>query len=92
VSPEQAYASARAVGLAMIASLHRALGDLDRIRAWLRVFGMVNSEPDFGMQPNVINGCSDLILELFGEEVGQHARSAVGPRRIAFRHSSRDRG
>jgi enamine deaminase RidA (YjgF/YER057c/UK114 family) len=85
VSPEQAYASARLVGLAMLASLRRALGDLDRIRGWLRVFGMVNSEPDFGLQPNVINGCSDLILELFGEEVGQHARSAVGLAALPFR-------
>jgi enamine deaminase RidA (YjgF/YER057c/UK114 family) len=84
VTPREAYASARLVGLAMIASLGRALGDLDRIRAWMRVFGMVNCEPDFGMQPNVINGCSDLILELFGEEVGQHARSAVGLAALPF--------
>lgn len=84
VSPEQAYASARLVCLAMLASLQRALSDLDRISAWLRVFGMVNSDPDFTMQPNVINGCSDLILELFGPEVGQHARSAVGLASLPF--------
>jgi enamine deaminase RidA (YjgF/YER057c/UK114 family) len=84
VSPEQAYDSARLVCLAMLASLQRALGDLDRITAWLRVFGMVNSEPDFTLQPNVINGCSDLILELFGSEIGQHARSAVGLAALPF--------
>lgn len=84
VSPEQAYASARLVCLAMLASLQRALGDLDRVSAWLRVFGMVSSDPDFTMQPNVINGCSDLILELFGPEVGQHARSAVGLASLPF--------
>ena len=55
-----------------------ALADLDRIRAWVRVFGMVNSAPGFNRQPNVINGFSDLILEVFGAEVGAHARSAVG--------------
>ena len=84
VTPEQAYASARLVGLAMLGSLQRALGDLDRIAAWLRVFGMVNSRPDFQGQPGVINGCSDLLLEVFGPEVGQHARSAVGLAALPF--------
>ncbi len=78
VTPEQGYAAARLTGLAILGSLQRALGDLDRIRAWVRVFGMVNSAPGFNRQPNVINGFSDLILELFGPEVGAHARSAVG--------------
>jgi enamine deaminase RidA (YjgF/YER057c/UK114 family) len=84
VSVDQAYASARFVGLAMLGSLQRAIGDLDRVTAWLRVFGMVNCEPDFKLQPNVINGCSDLLLELFGSEVGQHARSAVGLAALPF--------
>ena len=84
VSPESAYASARLTGLAILASLSRALGDLDRITAWLRVFGMVNCEPDFTMQPNVINGCSDLLLDVFGPDVGQHARSAVGQVALPF--------
>jgi enamine deaminase RidA (YjgF/YER057c/UK114 family) len=84
VTPEQAYASARLVCLAMLASLARALGDLDRVTAWLRVFGMVNSAPDFMGQPSVINGCSDLLLEVFGEDVGQHARSAVGLAALPF--------
>ncbi len=78
VSQEQAYQAARLTALAILGSLKRALGDLDRVTAWLRVFGMVNSAPGFTQQPAVINGFSDLILELYGEEAGQHARSAVG--------------
>lgn len=52
--------------------------------AFTRVFGMVNSAPGFNRQPNVINGCSDLILELFGPEIGAHARSAVGLAELPF--------
>ena len=59
-------------------SLKRALGDLDRVTAWLRVFGMVNSASGFNQQPNVINGFFDLIIEVYGPEAGEHARSAVG--------------
>jgi enamine deaminase RidA (YjgF/YER057c/UK114 family) len=84
VTPEQAYQSARLTGLAMVASLARALGDLDRITAWLRIFGMVRCTPGFGQEPSVINGCSDLILDLFGPEIGQHARSAVGLADLPF--------
>ena len=78
VSEEEAYGAARRTALAVLASLERALGDLDRVTAWLRVFGMVNSAPGFDRQPNVINGFSDLILEVYGPEVGDHSRSAVG--------------
>ena len=78
VSEEEAYEAARLATLAVLASLKRELGDLDRVAAWLRVFGMVNSAPGFTRQPNVINGFSDLILELYGPEAGDHARSAVG--------------
>lgn len=78
VSEEVAYEAARLATLAILASLKRELGDLDRITAWLRVFGMVNSAPGFDRQPNVINGFSDLILQLYGPEAGDHARSAVG--------------
>lgn len=78
VSEEQAYEAARLTALAVLASLRREIGDLDRVVAWLRVFGMVNSAPGFGRQPNVINGFSDLILQLYGPEIGDHARSAVG--------------
>jgi enamine deaminase RidA (YjgF/YER057c/UK114 family) len=62
----------------MLTSLKQTLGDLDRVSAWLRVFGMVNSAPGFTKQPNVINGFSDLILSVYGPEAGDHARSAVG--------------
>lgn len=78
VSEEQGYEAARLTALSMLGSLKRELGDLDRVGAWLRVFGMVNSAPGFERQPNVINGFSDLILELYGPEAGDHARSAVG--------------
>lgn len=78
VSPEQAYTAARLTAVSILASLKRALGDLDRVTAWLRVFGMVNAAPGFVRTPDVINGFSDLILDLYGPEVGAHARSAIG--------------
>lgn len=81
---EQGYAAARLVGLSILGSLQRALGDLDRITAWSRVFGMVNSAPGFMRQPSVINGFSDLVLEVFGPEIGAHARSAVGLFELPF--------
>lgn len=84
VTPEQAYVSARLTGLAILGSLQRALGDLDRIVAWNRVFGMVNSAPGFNRQPGVINGFSDLILEVFGPDIGAHSRSAVGLAELPF--------
>ncbi len=84
VSEQEAYQSARLVTLAILASLKRELGDLDRVTAWLRVFGMVNTAPGFNRQPAVINGFSDLILELYGPEIGQHARSAVGMAALPF--------
>jgi hypothetical protein len=67
------YAAARLTALSILGSLQRALGDLDRISAWVRVFGMVNSAPGFQEQPSVINGFSGLILELLGLKVGVHA-------------------
>jgi hypothetical protein len=84
LSLEQGYASARLVALSILGSLQRALGDLDRIAAWSRVFGMVNSAPGFTKQPNVINGFSDLILEVFGPNIGAHSRSAVGMAELPF--------
>ena len=84
VSIEQAYQAARLTALSILGSLERELGDLDRIIAWTRVFGMVNSAPGFNRQPAVINGFSDLILELFGPEVGAHSRSAVGLAELPF--------
>jgi len=81
---EQGQAAARLVCISMLASLQRALGDLDRVVAWHRLFGMVNSAPGFNRQPAVINGCSELILELYGPEAGAHARSAVGMAELPF--------
>ena len=78
MSVEEGYQSARDVALAHLASLKRALGDLDRVSAWLRVFAMVNAAPEFNQTPLVTNGYSDLILELYGPEVGLHARSSIG--------------
>jgi enamine deaminase RidA (YjgF/YER057c/UK114 family) len=77
VSLEQGYEAARLTALSVLGNLKRTLGDLNRLSAWLRVFGMVNSAPGFNQQPNVINGFSDLIIEVYGSEVGDHARSAV---------------
>jgi len=84
VSVEQGYQAARLTALSILGSLQRALGDLDRISSWSRVFGMVNSAPGFHNQPSVINGFSDLILEVFGPEVGAHCRSAVGMAELPF--------
>jgi len=84
VTLEQANAAARLTGLAILGSLQRELGDLDRISAWTRVFGMVNSAPGFNRQPAVINGFTDLVVEIFGKEKGAHARSAVGMAELPF--------
>lgn len=81
---EQGYIAARMTGLSILGSLQRELGNLDRIAAWSRVFGMVNSAPGFNQQPSVINGFSDLILELFGPVIGAHCRSAVGLAELPF--------
>ena len=84
VTLEQGYVAARLTALSILGSLKRTLGDLDRISAWVRVFGMVNSAPGFNKQPSVINGFSDLILELFGADIGAHSRSAVGLAELPF--------
>ncbi|MDE2855836.1 MAG: RidA family protein [Chloroflexota bacterium] len=84
VTVAQGYEAAKAVALSMLGSLKRELGDLDRVSAWLRLHGMVNCAPDFDRQPAVINGCSDLILALYGPERGAHARSAVGMAALPF--------
>ncbi|MDP2824202.1 MAG: RidA family protein [Sulfuritalea sp.] len=81
---EQGYVAARLTALSILGSLKRTLGDLDRISAWGRVFGMVNSASGFNRQPSVINGFSDLILELYGPVVGAHSRSAVGLAELPF--------
>ncbi|MEI9964902.1 MAG: RidA family protein [Caulobacteraceae bacterium] len=78
VSPEEAAEAARLAALAAIASLRRAIGSLDRVAAWLRVEGYVLAAPGFERTTNVVNGASRLIVEAFGEEVGRHARTAMG--------------
>jgi hypothetical protein len=84
LSVEEGYRAAQLTALSILGSLKRAIGDLDRVRAWSRVFGMVNSAPGFNMQPSVINGFSDLILKLYGPERGAHSRSAVGLAELPF--------
>ena len=77
VSTEVAYQHARQVGLMLLAAIKEAVGSLDRVRRVVKVLGMVNAIPEFTEQPKVINGCSDLFVQIFGER-GKHARSAVG--------------
>ena len=84
LSLEQGYEAAKLTGLAMLASLKSELGELDRITAWLRVFGMINAGGEFNQFPTVINGFTDLIVGLWGPERGTHARSAVGLAGLPF--------
>jgi enamine deaminase RidA (YjgF/YER057c/UK114 family) len=84
LSIEQGAAAARRVGLAMLGSLQRELGELERITVWLRVLGMVNVSPRTTQVAPVINGFSELILEVFGKERGAHSRSAVGMAELPF--------
>ena len=77
MTTEEAYKHARTVGLVLLAVMQDELGSLDKVKRIVKVLGMVNSAPDFGEQPKVINGCSDLFVEVLGDK-GRHARSAVG--------------
>jgi enamine deaminase RidA (YjgF/YER057c/UK114 family) len=77
ISLEEGYEAARLTAIAMLASLKAEIGNLDRVKRIVKVTGMVNSDPAFTDQPKVINGCSDLLVEIFGDE-GKHARAAVG--------------
>ena len=77
ISVEEGYKRARLIGLGLLAATRQALGSLDRVEAVLKVLGMVNAAPDFKDHPKVIDGCSDLFIEVLGE-AGKHARSAVG--------------
>jgi enamine deaminase RidA (YjgF/YER057c/UK114 family) len=78
LTTEQAYQVARDVGLLLLAAVRAHLGSLDRVKRVVKVLGMVASADGFGDQPKVINGFSDLMVEVFGEAIGKHARSAVG--------------
>jgi enamine deaminase RidA (YjgF/YER057c/UK114 family) len=77
ISIEEGYRRARLVGLGLLAAMRDALGSLDRVDYVVKLLGMVNAVPDFNDSPKVINGCSDLFVEIFGD-AGRHARSAVG--------------
>lgn len=77
-SQEEGYAAARQTGMAILATLRKELGTLDRIKRVLKVFGMVQCTADFHQQPAVVNGCSELFAQVFGEDAGVGARSAVG--------------
>ena len=87
ITEDEGYATARAVMLTMLATVNAEVGSLDRIKQIVRIFGMCNASPQFTAMPQVIDGASDLLYELFGPEVGCHARTAVGmatlPRGIA---------
>lgn len=83
LTKEQAYQSARTTGLMLIAVMKKELGDLGRVRRIVKVLGLVNSTDEFEEHPYVINGCSDLFVEVFGEN-GRHARSAVGVNSLPF--------
>jgi enamine deaminase RidA (YjgF/YER057c/UK114 family) len=77
ISIEEGYRRARLVGLGLLAAMRDALGSLDRVDYIVKLLGMVNATPNFNDPPKVINGCSDLFVDVFGE-AGRHARSAVG--------------
>jgi len=80
---EDGYRAARATGLSILATLQAELGDLDRIVRFVKVFGMVNVAPGFNRTPAVLDGCSDLLVEVFGD-AGRHTRSAVGMAELPF--------
>ena len=75
---DEANQAAKEIGLSVLSNLKKEIGELSRVKNWCRVFGMVNSTPEFDQQHLVINGFSDLIIDVFGDNIGQHARSAIG--------------
>jgi enamine deaminase RidA (YjgF/YER057c/UK114 family) len=83
VSPEEAHEAARLTALTILSELKREIGDLDRISAWLNVIGFVNADPGFSRTSYVISGFSDFIIDLFGPEIGTHARSTPGASTLA---------
>ncbi|MEM0907749.1 MAG: RidA family protein [Pseudomonadota bacterium] len=78
ITEAEAYATARALAIKMIATLKHHISDLDRVERVVKILGMINAHPDFERQNKVLNGASDLFFEVFGPEVGCHARSSVG--------------
>lgn len=81
---EEGYAAARQAGLGLLATIAAELGSLSRVRAVLRILGMVNVGPGFTATPLVVDGCSDLLIAVFGIDVGRHARSAIGVAALPF--------
>jgi enamine deaminase RidA (YjgF/YER057c/UK114 family) len=84
LTEEEGYQAARAAGLRILATVRKKLGSLDRVERLVKVLGMVNATPDFGEQPKIINGFSDLMVEVFGPDAGKGARSAVGMGSLPF--------
>jgi enamine deaminase RidA (YjgF/YER057c/UK114 family) len=84
LSLEQGYEAARLTGLSMFASLQHELGDLDRVSGWVKALGLVQCGPGFDKPPAVINGFTDLVLELWGDPAGRHSRSAIGAAQLPF--------
>jgi enamine deaminase RidA (YjgF/YER057c/UK114 family) len=83
VTTDSAYAAARRTGLCLLSTLKAELGDLRKVRRIVKVLGMVNATPEFTDHPRVINGCSDLLVQVFGDR-GRHARSAAGMASLPF--------
>ncbi len=81
---EQGQEAARLTTLSILASLHAELGDLDRVTGWVKALGLVQCAPGFDKPPAVINGFTDLVLELWGDPAGRHARSAIGAETLPF--------
>ena len=81
---EQGYEAARLVGLSIFASLAATLGELDRVTGWVKALGLVQCAPGFDKPPAVINGFTDLVLEVWGPDAGRHARSAIGADQLPF--------
>lgn len=75
---EQGYEAARLCCLQLLANMKAVIGDLDKVVRFVKLLSTVNSAPDFGEQPQIANGCTDLLIELYGEKAGRHARSAIG--------------
>ncbi|MGC3942957.1 MAG: RidA family protein [Chryseolinea sp.] len=84
---EQGYAAAKLTAEGLLATMKAELGDLNRVKRIVKVNGWVNCPPDFGDQPKVINGCSDLMVAIFGEKKGKHARAAMGAGSLPFNQS-----
>jgi enamine deaminase RidA (YjgF/YER057c/UK114 family) len=84
LSVEEGQQSAQLVALNMLASIKAEIGELDRVARVVKLLCLVNSDPEFGEQPKVANGASDLLVEIFGEERGKHARSAIGMGALPF--------